>query len=161
MGVPTGFNTLSCYLIVPDAKEAIEFYKKALGAEGGVCMEMPDGSVMHAELAIGNSKFMLSSENPQWDMKSPATLGGSPASMHIYCDDVDGLYAKATEAGMQTIMPPNDAFWGDRYAKVVDPYGYQWGIACQIKEMTPEELEVAKNQWLAEMAEQGGGSDGE
>lgn len=156
MSVPEGFNTLSCYLIVPDADEAIEFYRKALGAEGGACMRMPDGSVMHAELQLGDSKFMLTSENPQWEQKSPNTLGGSPVSMHIYCDDVDSLFAQATSAGMQTVMPPTDMFWGDRYAKVTDPYGHIWGIAKQIKVMTLDELEEAKNAWLAGMAQQHG-----
>ncbi len=160
MGTPAGFNTLSCYLIVPNADEAIDFYQKALGAHGGACMRMPDGSVMHAELKIGDSTFMLTSENAEWEQKSPGTLGGTPVSMHIYCDDVDALFAQATAAGMQAIMPPADMFWGDRYAKVVDPFGHIWGIAKQVKEMSLDELEEAKNAWLAEMA-QGGNPDRE
>lgn len=160
MGVPKGFNTLSSYLIVSDAPEAIELYKKAFGAEGGSCLTMPDGSIMHAEMKVGDSTFMLTQENPAWEQKSPTTLGGSPVSMHMYVESaeaVDALFKQATDAGMTVIAPPTDMFWGDRYAKVVDRFGHMWGIATQTKELTDEEMATAMNGWLAEMAAQGGG----
>ena len=151
MAIPEGYNTVSAYLIVSDAKEAMELYKQAFQAEGNACLTAPDGSVMHAELRIGNSSVMLSEENEQWQMKSPLTLGGSPVTMHLYVDDADAWYKRATDAGMETIQPPDDAFWGDRYCKVQDKFGHQWGIATQVRQLTEEELQFAANEWLQSM----------
>lgn len=163
MSMPAGFNTLNTYLIVPNSKEAMELYKKAFGAEGGTCMEMPDGTTMHAELKIGNSTVMLTDENPQWQMKSALTLGGSAANMHMYLEDaaaVDAMFNQAVASGMEVLMPPTEMFWGDYYGKVADKYGFQWGIATQTKELTEDELKAGQNAWLAEMAAQGGEGEG-
>lgn len=151
--IPDGFHTVSSYLVVKNAVEAIEFYQKAFGAEPGVRMAAPGGAgTMHAEIHIGDSTVMLTDENPQWGMKSPATLGGTPVSLHIYTEDVDTLFKRATDAGCTVVAPLMDAFWGDRYGKVADPFGHQWGIATHIEDVPPGEMEQRAAKWFAEMA---------
>lgn len=115
-------------------------------------MPGPGGKgVMHAEVRIGNSTVMLSEENPQWYMKSAETFGGSPASMHIYVDDVDAAFQRALDAGCTQVAPLMDMFWGDRYGKVVDPFGYQWGIATHVENVPEEELKKRAEAWLEQM----------
>lgn len=139
--VPEGFHSVNIYLIVKDAKEAIDFYQKAFGAEAGVRMPGPGGQgTMHAEIRIGNSTVMLTDENPQWEMKSPATLGGTPAGLHLYVDDVDKSFQRAVDAGCTVMAPLMDAFWGDRYGKVLDPFGHQWGIATHVEDVPEDEM---------------------
>ena len=150
--VPDNFNTISAYLIVKDADEAIAFYTKAFGASGGACLRAPDGSVMHAEVKIGNSSLMLSSENEQWGMRCAESIGGSPASLHLYVEDVDASFKQAIDAGCKELAPVMDAFWGDRYGKVEDPYGFQWGIATHKEDLAMEELEERGKAWFAEFA---------
>ncbi len=151
--IPEGFNTVSTYLIVKDAKKALDFYQKALGAEAGVHMPGPGGQgTMHAEMRIGNSTVMLTDENPQWEMKAPETLGGSPASLHLYVEDVDKAFKRAVDAGCEVVAPLMDAFWGDRYGKVKDPYGHQWGFATHVEDVPPEEMGKRAEAWFAEMA---------
>lgn len=101
-------------------------------------MAGPDGeSTIHAEMHIGNSVVMLSDENPEWEMKSPLTLGGSPSSLHLYVEDADAAFSRAVEAGCKVEVPVHDAFWGDRYAKVKDPFGHSWGIATHKEDLPP------------------------
>lgn len=153
--IPEGFNTVSVYLIVKNADEALEFYQKAFGGEVGDVMKGPDGkSTMHAELRIGNSTVMLTDENPQWEMKSPTTLGGCAASVHMYVENADKAFQRALDAGCTVKAPLMDAFWGDRYGKVEDPYGHQWGIATHIEDVPPEEIGKRAAAFFAEM---GGG----
>ena len=156
--IPDGFNTVSAYLIVKDANKAIDFYCKAFGGEPGDVMKMPGGAVMHAEVCIGNSTVMLTAENPQWNMKSAETLGGSPVSMHIYVEDADKLFNRAVEAGCEITGPIMDAFWGDRYGKVKDPFGIQWGLATHIADLTPDEIAKGAAEFFASMAEGDGSS---
>lgn len=156
--IPENFNSVSTYLIVKDADQAIELYTKAFGAKGGeACLRAPDGSVMHAELYIGNSAIMLSSENEQWGMLSAETMGGSPASLHLYVEDVDASFRQAIDAGCKEVAPVMDAFWGDRYGKVQDPFGYQWGIATHKEDLTMDELQERGKAWFAEFAASEGG----
>ena len=148
--IPDGFNSVSAYLVVKDARKAIDFYRKALGAEPGTMMKTPDGqAIMHAEMHIGNSTVMLSQENPEWDMKSAETMGGSPVSLHVYVDDADKLFQRAIDAGCEVAAPIMDAFWGDRYGKVTDPYGHEWGFGTHLKDMTPEEMGEASKAAFA------------
>ena len=150
--VPQGFNTVSACLVVKNTVKALDFYQKAFGAEGGVCMPGPDGkSTMHAEMRIGNSTVMLADENPRWEMKSPQTLGGSPASLHVYVDDADKLFNRAVKAGCEVKMPLMDAFWGDRYGKVVDPFGHQWGIATHKEDVPEAEMGQRAAKFFANM----------
>ena len=151
--VPEGFNTVSAYLIVKDAKEAIDFYQKAFGAESGVRMPGPDGQgTMHAELRIGNSTVMLTDENPQWGLKSPSTLGGTAAGLHLYVDDADKAFQRAIDAGCTVKAPLMDAFWGDRFGMVDDPYGHQWGIATHVEDVAPEDMAKRAAAFFADMA---------
>jgi uncharacterized glyoxalase superfamily protein PhnB len=150
--VPEGFNSVSSSLIVPNCVEALEFYKKALGAEILFRMPGPDGkSTMHAEMRLGNSTVMLSDENPQWGAKSPKTLGGSPVTLHLYVDDADSVYQRAVAAGCTVAMPIMDAFWGDRYGKVKDPFGHEWGIGTHKEDLSPEEMDKRAKAAFAAM----------
>ena len=156
--IPDGFNTVSAYLIVKNAAKALDFYKQALGAEPGLRMAGPDGkSTMHAEMVIGDSTIMLTDENPQWGAQSPEAYGGSPQSLHIYVEDADALFGRAVEAGCEVVAPIMDAFWGDRYGKVKDPFGHQWGIATHKEDVPPEEMGKRAEAFFAEMQKQGGG----
>jgi PhnB protein len=154
--IPTGYHTLTPYLVVRGADAAIALYQKAFGARLKLRMGMPDGSVMHAELQIGDSMFMLSEENPAWDSKSPLLLGGSAAHAMIYTKDVDALFARATAAGCSVVMPPTDMFWGDRYAKITDPFGHPWSLGTHIEDVGPKEMARRAEEWGKQMAAQQG-----
>ena len=150
--IPDGFNSVSAYVIVKDPAKAIEFYRKAFGAEPGAVMKIPGtDAVMHAEVCIGNSTMMLTAENPQWDARSAETIGGSPVSLHLYFDDVDKSFQRALDAGCEVVAPLMEAFWGDRYGKIKDPFGIQWGIATHKLDLTPEEIEKGAAEWFASM----------
>ncbi len=138
--IPDRFNTISAYATVKDAAAAIEFYKKAFGAEEFCRMPGPDGKgVMHAELAIGDSVLMIGEEFPGM-AESPATLGGSPVTLHIYCEDADQLFQRAIDAGAKILMPLADQFWGDRMGKLTDPFGHHWSIATHKEDLTDEQV---------------------
>jgi uncharacterized glyoxalase superfamily protein PhnB len=106
---------------------------------------------MHAEMRIGNSMVMLSQENPQWQMKSAETIGGSPVSLHLYVEDVDKAFKRAKDAGCQEVAPLMDAFWGDRYGKVADPFGLQWGLATHKEDVSEAECAKRAAAWFAWM----------
>jgi uncharacterized glyoxalase superfamily protein PhnB len=150
---PAGYHSITPALVVRDAPKAIDFYKEAFGAEEIARMPGPDGKIMHAEIKIGDSIIMLGEENPQWGALSPKSTNGSPGSLHIYVDDADAVYARALRAGAQTKMPLEDAFWGDRYGKVTDPFGHEWGIATRQKDLTPEQMQKAGEEWMAKFAQ--------
>lgn len=154
--IPDGCNSVSAYLVLKDCKKATEFYVKAFGAKPGMHMPGPGGSTMYGEVLIGNSTVMMSDENPEWNMKSAETLGDSPVSMHVYVEDVDALFKQAVDAGCEVVAPVMDMFWGDRFGKVKDPFGFQWSLATHTKDMTPEEMMEAQKAFMAQMAEQGG-----
>lgn len=138
--IPEGYHTVTPYLIVQGAAEAIGFYAEALGAVERYRMPGPGGSVMHAEMQIGDSVVMLSDENPQVGAVSPQALGGTPASLLIYTEDVDAAFARAVDAGATATMPPTDMFWGDRYGRLRDPFGHDWALATHIEDVGPEEM---------------------
>ena len=139
--IPEGFHTLTPHLIVKGASQAIEFYKKAFGAEEIVRMPGPDGkSVMHAELKIGDSRLLLADEFPQMGSLGPQGTAGTPIGIHVYVEDVDAAFNSAVAAGSQVRMPVADMFWGDRYGIVVDPFGHRWSLATHKEDLTPEEI---------------------
>lgn len=142
-GIPEGFHTLTPHLVVRGAADALEFYKKAFGAEEIHRMPGPDGKLMHAELKIGNSMLMLADEFPEWGSKGPETIGGSPVVLSLYVEDCDTVYNQAVEAGATVRMPLADQFWGDRYGQLTDPFGHIWGVCTNIKQLTPEEINEA------------------
>lgn len=140
--IPKGFRTITPHLICRDAKKAIDFYQRAFGAETVRSHYMPDGSVMHAELKIGDSIVMLGEEFPDWNVLSPLSLGNTSVIVHIFTADVDSAYQKAVNAGCTPSMPVMDQFWGDRYGQVTDPFGHRWSIATHIEDVPEEEMET-------------------
>ena len=154
--VPEGYHSVTPALVVRDAAAAIEFYKKAFGAEEIDRMAGPDGSIMHAEIRIGDSRIMLGEENEQWGARSPLLTNGNPGSLHIYVENADAAFDRAIKAGAKVRYPLEDAFWGDRYGKVTDPFGHEWGLATRVKEMTPAEMAKAGQEWMAKAAQTAG-----
>jgi uncharacterized glyoxalase superfamily protein PhnB len=152
--VPPGFHTLTPHLIVRNATQAIEFYKKALGAEVLGIAPLPDGRIMHALLRIGDSMLMLNDEMPEFGALSPLANGGSGVTIHIYTQDVDAAFNRAVSAGAKVGRPLMDQFWGDRYGVVSDPYGHQWSLASHIQDMSPEDMQRAQDEAFAKMPPQ-------
>jgi PhnB protein len=138
--IPDGYHTVTPHLVVRDAAKAIEFYTKAFGAEERFRMPGPNGVVMHAELQLGDSVLMLGEEAPQMGASSPQTIGGSPVSLLIYVKDVDASFARADKAGCTVQMPLTDMFWGDRYGKLLDPFGHHWALATHKEDVSPEDM---------------------
>jgi PhnB protein len=158
--VPEGYHTITPHLVIKGAEKAIEFYKKAFGAEvrGGV-HKTPDGKVMHAELKIGDSVFMLADEFPgMGDCSSPQTLGGSTTTLNIYTNNVDQLFERATKAGATATMPLANQFWGDRYGHVKDPFGHVWALSQHVEDVAPAEMERRGKELFAQMAKAKGQS---
>lgn len=148
------FHTATPDLIVSNAKEAIEFYKKAFNANEVYRFPAPDGKIMHALIKIGDSPIMLADEFPNMGAKSPLTIGGTAVTIHLYVEDADEIFSQAVAAGAKVTLPIEDAFWGDRYGKVVDPYGHSWAIATPQKSLTTEELRKAGEEFFANMPKQ-------
>jgi PhnB protein len=140
--IPPGYHTLIPYMVVHNAAEAIEFYARAFGARETTRMSMPGSDkVMHAEMSLGDSHFMLSDEYPQpGGCKSPKTVGGISVGLHMYVPDVDAAFKKAVDCGCQSLMPPGDAFWGDRYCRILDPFGHEWSLATHKEDVPPEQM---------------------
>jgi PhnB protein len=151
--VPPNHHTLTPYIAIRNAADAIEFYKRAFGAEELGRMPSPDGKIMHAEIKIGDSIVMLSDEFPQMSgISSPQTLGGTTCSLMFYTPDVDALYSRAVEAGAAPKMKPEDMFWGDRYGKVADPFGHEWGLATHVEDLTEAEIQERARKFFAKSA---------
>lgn len=138
--IPDGYHTATPYLIVKDGAQAIDFYKKALGATEMFRMDAPSGKIGHAEIRIGNSVIMLADEVPGMEHKSPKTLGGTPVSIMLYVEDVDSQFEKAVSAGAKVKRPVRDQFYGDRSGIIEDPSGHEWTIATHKEDLSPEEL---------------------
>lgn len=145
--IPTGYHAITPHLVIKGAEGAIEYYKKAFGAEELVRMPMPgpDGRMrlMHAELQIGDSKLFLADEFPEHGVTGPN--GHSPVTIHLYVEDVDTVFNRAVEAGATVVMPPADMFWGDRYGKLVDPFGHHWSVSTHLEDPTPEQMKERMN----------------
>ena len=150
--VPEGYRTLIPYLAVDDAAKAIEYYKKAFGAEETGRMEAPGGKIGHAELKIGDSHVMLSDPFPQASTTPPKELGGTSASIFMYVEDVDAVVQKAVDAGATVTMEVEDQFWGDRFGSITDPFGHIWSIATHVEDLTPEEIEERGKAAMAAMS---------
>jgi uncharacterized glyoxalase superfamily protein PhnB len=151
--IPEGFHTITPIFVFKDARKAIEFYKRAFGAEELFAMPGPDGKgVMHAEIRIGNSIIMMGEENPHELCKSAETIGGSPVSFYIYVEKVDEAFRTALAAGAASGMPVQDMFWGDRAGTVQDPFGHKWTLATHIKDLTPQEIQRGAQAFFAHMA---------
>lgn len=152
--IPEGYQSLTPMFIFKDARKAMEFYKKAFGAEERFAMPGPDGKgVMHAEMRIGTSIIMISEENPHCSSKSSETMGGSPVSFYVYLENVDEAFKIAVDAGAEVMMPVDDMFWGDRMGTVQDPFGYTWNLASHTRDLTPEEIQEGAKAAFAKMTE--------
>jgi PhnB protein len=138
--IPHAYNTVTPYLIVKGGTQAIEFYKKAFGAEERMRIPAPGDAIGHAELQIGDSIVMLADEFPEMKALSPKTIGGTPVSFCIYVDDVDAAFQKALAAGAKETRPIKDQFYGDRSGTLEDPFGHTWTIATHIEDVSPEEM---------------------
>jgi PhnB protein len=154
--VPEGHHTVTPQLTLDNAAQAIDWYKKALGAVEVSRAVGPDGKVMHAEVQIGNSRIMLN--DAMGGGKGPKAIGGSPASLWIYVEDCDALFARAVSAGAQ--VPPGpmgqmaDQFWGDRCGTFNDPHGYRWTIATHKEDLTPAEMDERQTAFMKQFAQQ-------
>jgi len=138
--IPEGYHTVTPHLVIKDADKAVEFYKTAFGAEEVFRMPGPDGkTIMHAEIKIGNSHVMLNDEMPDYGAVGPQSIGGTPVTLHIYVNDVDSFFKRAIQAGAKEEMAVADMFWGDRYGKLVDPFGHKWSVATHKEDVSPEE----------------------
>jgi uncharacterized glyoxalase superfamily protein PhnB len=147
--IPEGMHSVTPHLVCAGAAAAIEFYKKAFGAEERGRMAGPDGRIMHAMLRIGDSPVMLVDEMPEWGSLGPKALKGTPVTIHLYVDDADAFVGRAAQAGAKVTMPVAEQFWGDRYGKIEDPFGHHWSVATHVRDVTQEEMKQAMQKMAA------------
>jgi PhnB protein len=140
--IPEGFHSVTPYLVIKGAAQAIDYYKKVFGATEVVRMNGPGGTVGHAELQIGDSRIMLADENPKMGEghSSATTIGASPVSLYIYLPNVDEVMQRAKAAGAKVLRPAEDQFYGDRSGFIQDPFGHLWGIATHVEDVSPAEM---------------------
>jgi PhnB protein len=138
--IPEGYPRLTPYLIVDGASDAIDFYTSVLGATERMRMDAPGGRIGHAELEIGDSVVMLADENPDMNARGPKAFGGSPVSLMVYVEDVDGVFGRALEAGAKELRPVENQFYGDRMGAFEDPFGHEWNVASHVEDVPPEEV---------------------
>ena len=141
--IPDGMHTVTPHLVCAGAADAIEFYKKAFNAVDLGRMMGPQGKLLHGAVRIGNSTVMLADEFPDWGAFGPKSLKGSPVTIHLYVEDVDAFVSRAAAAGAKITMPVQDMFWGDRYAKLEDPFGHHWSVSTHTRDVGPEEMQQA------------------
>lgn len=148
--VPKGFRTVTPCLTVKGVPQAIEFYEAAFGAVEQVRLTGADETIIvHAELKIGNSIVVLNEESLEAGILSPVSLGGCASAMHLYVEDVDQFWQQAVEAGATPVLAPSDAYWGDRWAKLRDPFGHYWSVATRVKRLSKVEIaERAKEAFV-------------
>ncbi len=153
--IPKGMHTLTPNLVLRDCARAIEFYKRAFGAEEVSRMPAPDGKgIWHAELRIGDSIFFLNDEMPGMGRAAPTAADPLPITMWLYVPDCDAAHRMAVQAGAKSTMAPEDMFWGDRCGGVADPFGYLWSFATHQKDMTEAEMRRAGEAFARTMAQQ-------
>jgi PhnB protein len=138
--IPEGYHTVTSYLIIEGAADAIEYYKKAFGATELFRFPTPDGKIGHAEIKIGDSPIMLADAYPDMGYNGPKTLNGSPVSLMIYVDDVDTVFNRAVDAGATVKEAVSDKFYGDRLGTVIDPFGHVWHISTHKEDISIEEM---------------------
>jgi len=152
-GMREGYQTVTAALTVRNGADAIEFYKKAFGAEEIMRVLGPDGkSLMHAEIRVGNSRIMLGDESPAMGCLAPVTLGGPGGSLYVYVPDADAAFKRAVAAGAKALMPVTDMFYGDRFGQVEDPSGHRWGLATHVEDVAPDEMMRRQREFFASMA---------
>ena len=152
--IPQGYHSVTPYLIVRGAADAIEFYKKAFGAVELFRMPSPDGKIGHAEIRIGDSPIMMADEYPEMGYQGPQSIGGSPVSLMIYVEDVDTVFNQAVAAGATVKEALQDKFYGDRIGTLVDPFGHRWHVSTHKEDVSPEEMQE-RMKFLASSASGG------
>ena len=158
--IPDGYHTITPHLVLDDCAQAIEFYKKAFGAEEILRMPGPNGKIVHSEIRIGDSAVMMNDEMPPMpgqpgSYKSPKSAGLSTAALFLYVHDVDSVFNRAVKAGCTVRSPVADMFWGDRYGQVIDPFGHTWAIATHKEDISPQDMAKRQQEFFAKM-QQGG-----
>lgn len=138
--IPDGYSSVTPYLALKGATEALAFYRQAFGATELFRMMAPNGAVVHAEIQIGDSRIMLGDECPESPIQNPSKLGGSTISLYLYVENVDALLAQAVAAGAKIIKPVQDQFYGDRSGTLQDPFGHVWSLATHKEDVSPEEI---------------------
>ena len=155
--IPDGYHSVTATLTVRGAADAIDFYKKAFGAQEIERFHGPDGkSIIHAEIKIGDSRVKLMDEFSQINCLSPQSVGGATGGIFLYVESSDDVFDKAVSAGAKPIMPLSDMFWGDRCGAAEDPYGHRWTISTRKKDMTREEVAKAGQEFMKSMKQKGG-----
>ena len=139
--IPEGYSTVTPYLIVKGGADAIDFYKRVFGATELMRFAMPNGSIAHAEIQIGNARVMLADEQLDRGYRSPQSLGGSGTGIMVYLEDVDQVFNRALQAGAKSLEPVKNQFYGDRSGTLADPFGHWWTIATHVEDVSPEEME--------------------
>jgi PhnB protein len=139
--IPEGYHSVTPYLIVRGGARALEYYKRAFGAEERFRMDGPGGTIGHAEIRIGDSMVMLSDESPAWNAKAPDAGTPPPVQLMIYVEDVDATFAKALDAGGKEIMPIKNQFYGDRSGTLTDPFGHVWTVATHVEDVPEAEMQ--------------------
>lgn len=152
--IPDNMHSITPHIVCAGAADAIDYYKRAFGAEETARLPGPDGKLMHAMIRIGDSNIMLMDENREWGAIGPKDLPSSPVTLHLYVQDVDAVYARAVKEGGTAKMPPSDMFWGDRYGVLTDPFGHSWSIATHIRDASPEEMQKAMEAGCEKAAQQ-------
>ena len=136
------------YLCVDDASEAVAFYEKAFGATEKMRLVEPGGRIVHAELDFDGATVMLADEFPEIGVRSPASIGGSPVTIHLHVDDADAVFDSAVKAGATAEMPPADMFYGERTAILRDPFGHRWNVGHNIEKVAPDEMQRRYNEMV-------------
>jgi PhnB protein len=149
--IPEGYHSITPSLTCKNAAEAMEFYKKVFGAQEIMRMPGPNGKIGHAELKIGDSIIFI---NDEFMPVAQATAGAPPLSLFVYVEGVDAMFNRAVAAGAKVDMPLENQFWGDRFGKVTDPYGHQWGLASHVEDVAPEEMKRRAEAWMKKAAGQ-------
>lgn len=149
--IPDGYHTATPYLIVNGGVKALEFYKKAFGAEELFRMPAPGGKIGHAEFQIGDSRIMLGDEHPEQGYKGPNAFGGTPVGIMLYVNDCDAVFKRAIQAGGKEVKPMQDQFYGDRSGSLTDPFGHLWTIATHKEDLTPEEIGKRHDEFVKKM----------
>lgn len=151
--VPQGYHTATPYLTIKNAARALDFYKKAFGAQEVARMDAPDGKVAHAEIKVGDSMIMIAEEMPGSGNRSPESLGGTTASIFLYVDNADAIFDRAVSAGAQVETALADMFWGDRYGRLKDPFGHSWSVATHKEDVAPAEMEKRMQEAMSKQAQ--------
>ena len=149
--IPDGYSGVIPSLAIKDAAKALEFYKKAFGAKEIMRMGEPGEKIGHAEIKIGEAVVMLADEFPEFGNLSPQSIGGTPVSLMLYVEDVDGFVNKAVAAGAKILRPVENQFWGDRTSLLEDPFGHKWYFATHVEDVAPDEMKKRSDEFMKQM----------